>query len=116
MMWPGVVSEDGLTPDAVLPVQFRDICSQGNAVSPERELMVAVLHEAVADVLRYRSVRGREQRKLYVEACEWLTSDDTTWPFSFASLCATLGLSPEGIRDGLSLTGEKARTDIRQAA
>jgi hypothetical protein len=116
MMWPGVVSEDGLIPEAVLPVQFRDICSQGSAVSPERELMVAVLHEAVADVQRYRSARGREQRKLYVEACQWLTSDDTTWPFSFASLCATLGLSPEGIREGLFLSGEKSGTDIPQAA
>ena len=115
MMWPGVVSEDGLAPETMLPVQFRDICSQGEAVSPERELMAAVLHEAVADVQRYRSARGREEQRLYLNACEWLTSDDTTWPFSFASLCATLGLSPEAIREGLLLAGEKTG-DIPQAA
>lgn len=115
-MWPGVVSEDGLVPETVLPVQFRGICSQGDAVSPERELMVAVLSEAVADVQRYRFARAREQQKLYSEACEWLGSDDTTWPFSFASLCATLGLSPEGIREALSVPCNKPRADIRQAA
>jgi hypothetical protein len=113
-MWPGVVSEDCLLPETVLPVQFRGICSQGESVSPERELMVAVLHEAVADVQRYRSARGREQRKLYLEACEWLTSDDTTWPFSFASLCATLGLSVEGIRERVLAAGD--RQDLPHAA
>jgi hypothetical protein len=100
----------------MLPVQFRGLCSQGESVSPERELMVAVLHEAVADVQRYRSARGREQQKLYLEACEWLLSDDTTWPFSFASLCATLGLSPEGIRDRLLTREERLGADISQAA
>ena len=115
MMWPGIVSEDGLVPETVLPVQFRAICSQGDAVSPERELMVAVLHEAVADVQRYRAARGREQQKLYLQACEWLMSDDASWPFSFASLCATLGLSPEGIRDRLLHPSERS-SDIRQAA
>ena len=114
MMWPGIVSEEGLAPETVLPIQFRDICSQGDSVSPERELMVAVVHEAVADVLRYRMARGREQQKLFLEACEWLSSDDTSWPFSFASLCATLGLSPDGIRDRLFLAEEKR--DLQQAA
>jgi hypothetical protein len=116
MMWPGVVSEDGLIPETVLPVQFRAICSQGDAVSPERELMVAVLHEAVADVQRYRAARAREQHKLYLEACEWLNSDDTSWPYSFASLCATLGLSAEGIRDRLLGVGERHREEIPRAA
>lgn len=115
MMWPGVVSEDGLVPESVLPVQFRAICSQGESVSPERELMVAVLHEAIADVQRYRSSRAREQQKLYLEACEWLCSDDTSWPFSFTSLCATLGISPEGIRDRLLDASERG-SEISQAA
>lgn len=115
MMWPGVVSEEGLVPETVLPVQFRAICSQGDSVSPERELMVAVLHEAIADVQRYRFAQAREQQKLYLEACEWLNSDDTSWPFSFASLCATLGISPEGIRDRLLDPSERS-SEIRQAA
>lgn len=115
MMWPGVVSEDGLVPDQMLPVQFRGLCSQGESVSPERELMVAVIQEAVADVQRYRSARSREQQKLYRDAREWLISDDTTWPFSFASLCATIGLSPEGIREGI-LPGQRECSHVRQAA
>lgn len=116
MMWPGVVSEDGLLPEMMLPVQFRGVCSQGQAVSPERELMVAVVNEAVADVQRYRSAHKPDQRKLYVEACRWLSSDDTSWPFSFASLCATLALSPEGIRDRLLLPEDRGRSHVRQAA
>jgi hypothetical protein len=115
MMWPGVVSEDGLVPETVLPVQFRAICSQGEAISPERELMVAVLQEAIADVQRYRFAKAREQQKLFSQACEWMSSDDMSWPFSFASLCATLGISAEGIRDRL-LGAERRREEIPQAA
>ena len=36
-----------------------------------------------------------------------MLSDDTSWPFSFVSICAVLGLEPEYLRRGLAIQ-EKA--------
>jgi hypothetical protein len=100
-MWPGVLSEDVLTPELMLPVQFQDIWSRMRASSPERELMLAMVSQAVADIQKHRYARRREGQRLYMEAYNWMSSTDTTWSFSFENLCRTLGLAPEALRDEL---------------
>jgi hypothetical protein len=99
-MWSGV-SDDILVPEAALPAQFHDIWHKTRAVTPERALALAVLWEAVLDLDKYRFAQRRRQQRLYWEAYEWVTSDDRSWPYSFANLCDTVGLTVEPVRKQL---------------
>jgi len=96
-MWSGV-SDDILVPEAALPAQFDDIWHKTRAITPERALALAVLWEAVLDLDKHRFAKRRRQQRLYWEAWEWVTSNDRSWPFSFANLCDLLGLSVEPAR------------------
>jgi hypothetical protein len=104
-MWSGV-SDDILVPEAALPAQFADIWHKTRAITPERALALAVLWEAVADLGKFRFAARRRQQRLYWEAYNWVTSDDRSWPFSFANLCDTLNLTVEPVRK--QLLGEMA--------
>ena len=99
-MWSGV-SDDILVPEAALPAQFHDIWHKSRAISPERALALAVLWEAVLDLDKYRFAKRRRQQRLYWEAYEWVTSDDRSWPYSFANLCDMVGLTVEPVRNQL---------------
>ena len=106
-MWSGV-SDDILIPEAALPAQFDDIWHKTRAITPERALALAVLWESILDLDKYRFATRRRQQRLYWEAYDWITSDDRSWPFSFANLCDQLGLSVEPVR--ARLLGERPRT------
>jgi hypothetical protein len=99
-MWSGV-SDDILVPEAALPAQFHDIWHKTRAITPERALALAVLWEAVLDLDKYRFATRRRQQRLYWEAYEWVTSDDRSWPYSFANLCDMVGLTVEPVRKQL---------------
>lgn len=63
--------------------------------------MLAVLENAVAALLKNVTavdVRGRQH---YDEASAWVAADDTTWLFSFASICHALDLNPACLRAAL---------------
>jgi hypothetical protein len=113
-MWPGVVYEETLDEELLLPVQFRDLWCGIRADGGETDLMVAVLSEAAADIRRYRFARRRDQQRLYVKAYDWIVSEDLSWPFSFLNLCHTLGLSPEALRE--TLLDVREPSAMRQAA
>lgn len=68
--------------------------------SPERRLAVAVLGEVVDDLRRGPGTSLGSQL-LYRDTREYVRSDETDWPFSFVSLCETLGLEPDRTREGL---------------
>jgi len=63
--------------------------------------MRAVFEDALACVQRQFVTEERRVQRLAREAEEWFFSDDSYWLFSFVSICATLGLEPEPIRQGL---------------
>ena len=91
---------DLFTEEAMVPCQFYPQPYD----SPERTLMRAVLEQALDDLtdprlLQYPSARGRA--RLRCQAATWFASDDTTWPFSFANICQTLGLDAGAIRRAL---------------
>ena len=99
-MWSGV-SDDILVPEAALPAQFHDIWHKSRAITPERALALAVVWEAVLDLDKHRFAKRRRQQRLYWEAYEWITSDDRSWPYSFANLCDMVGLTVEPVRKQL---------------
>ena len=61
---------------------------------PEKDLMVAVLADAVCDYRRYAG----SNHQLYKEASDWLFAEDDQQLFSFRSICETLELNPAAIR------------------
>jgi len=100
-MWSGVLPEELLIPEPALPVQFKEIWYRSRAISAERALILAVLWQAADDLQKHRFARRRQQQRLYMEAYEWVASNDRQWPYSFVNLCELLQLSPEALREGL---------------
>jgi hypothetical protein len=70
-------------------------------LSPERELMVAVLEEALADYQRCRKARDKKARKRFADAQSWILNTDSEWIFSFINCCEVLGIEPDYLRQGL---------------
>ena len=86
---------------SVLPEQFYDPSTSLASRRPEAELMRAVLEDALLCFQKGLAHPGRRVQRLAREAEEWLFSDDDSWPFSFVSICAVLGLEPAYLRQGL---------------
>ncbi len=105
--------EEHLPPCILHPVQYRDLWS-GTGTSPERELAAAVLDRAATDLRLYRHALKKRHQRLYVEAYQWVASDDMSWAFSFLSVCHALGVSPEAMRD--RLFDVSAPRETREAA
>lgn len=83
---------EGYDGEAVLPVQFCRPAGPGS-LQPEKRLMLAVLEDAVLLHLRDPAVAPG--------TAEWFASDDTSWPFSFANLCDSLGFDRDAVRTAL---------------
>lgn len=105
-MWSGVLREDSLVPEHVLPVQFNDVLRRKRAVSPEVALVISVLERSILDLREYRYARRRREQRLYMNAYAWVASEDRRWPFSFCNLCDSLNLNPVAVR--AQLLGESA--------
>jgi len=87
-------------PDILLSEQYDRIYCKG-LLSPEEELMLAVLEEAVSDVQRYRGARDRKDKTRFDEAEAWILANDREWIFSFENICEVLGFDPDYLRQGL---------------
>jgi hypothetical protein len=70
-------------------------------LSPERELMVAILEEAVADYQRCWKARDKKGMERFAEAQAWILESDSEWIFSFINCCEALGIEPGYLRQGL---------------
>jgi hypothetical protein len=91
--------------DAILPEQFlHDGASRCRTA--EHRLMLAVLWDA-AYVYGTRKGRRRGARLLR-EVEEWLRSSDTSYIFSFESICDTLGLNADYFRTRLLRSASSA--------
>lgn len=68
-------------------------------VEPERQLMVAVLEDAVRCVRAYGDATDRHGRELFLSDMRWMLSDDRSSFFSFENICETLGLDAGHVRE-----------------
>jgi hypothetical protein len=94
-------SDSGPITVVLRPVQFYDIWNRSRSVTGERLLALAMIEQASDDLRHYRDGRGRRARRLYREAFDWVASGSREWPYSFASLCDALDLSPSLLRKQL---------------
>jgi hypothetical protein len=69
--------------------------------TPEKGLAVGVLKQAAYDLRRYRTATKTADRELYLDAHNWVTAYDSSWPYSFMNVCNLLDLCPEMVRADL---------------
>jgi hypothetical protein len=85
------VPEDALeqlaSPEIVLPEQL-----QGHGGKQgEKQLMLAVLAQAVGTFERHAHATSSRGQRLFREVEEWIESRDASWIYSFEGICHTLG-------------------------
>jgi hypothetical protein len=89
------------TPDTLLPSQYFDRLRSRTDCDGERRLMLAILEDAVDVYRKQAGATDRKRRQLFLDAEAWIEDTDTTWIFSFESICNALGLEAEYLRGGL---------------
>jgi hypothetical protein len=89
-------------PDVLTPGQYYDgIRADKGCARPIKRLMRAVLEDAVRCYLTYANSRSRAQCRLFVEAEGWLMDRKADGAFAFETICETLGIDPNCLREGL---------------
>jgi hypothetical protein len=66
--------------------------------SPERDLMLAILEEALNDYQRCWKARDEKGRKRFADAQSWILNMDSEWIFSFINCCEVVGIEPDYLR------------------
>lgn len=69
-------------------------------IQPEHHLMLAVLEDALAIIVRGPAVAA--SLKLFAETRDWAASDDISWPFSFLNVCENLDVDATRLRTRLA--------------
>lgn len=94
--------DDIFIPHVILPSQFYNREHNRDISMPVRRLMLAVLTDAL-DCLRGRAInaRGSARRQEARRAAEWVEQDSDRYLFSFTSVCETLGIDPDALRETL---------------
>jgi hypothetical protein len=73
----------------------------GDGLSSEQRLMLAVLVDAI-NILKGRiPVGGWTKRQAFAEAAHWVAIRGTHYPFTFDSVCAALNLPEDTMREYL---------------
>jgi hypothetical protein len=78
-------------------------------LSPERELMAAVLEEALADYQRCWKARDKKAMERLADAQTWILDSNSEWIFSFVNCCEALGIEPGYLRQRLLGSKHKKR-------
>jgi hypothetical protein len=90
--------------DIVLPSQY---FQRRRGQTPEERLIIAVLHEALDCVEKHRFATDADGRRLFHEAQQWFTANETAWPtYSFECICELLDLDANAVRQRLRLVRE----------
>jgi len=87
-------------PDFVLPSQYVE---PRRKPAPEKWLMIAVLHDALDCLEKYRSATDSHDRRLFREAKQWFLAHQIGWPYSFERICGVLDLDSNVVRRRLGV-------------
>jgi hypothetical protein len=90
-----------LAPESILPAQLGDRPFGGARIQPEKRLQSAVLADAVLTFQKWAGVERPRARRPFAEVETWFASDDADGPFTFITICDSLGFDPAYIRRGL---------------
>jgi len=101
MEWENGVMGSILVPDVITPEQFYDSRHDDSAIAPVKRLMMAVLEDALRCFQNNSNAKSGPRKRLFNDAEQWLCADASDGPFSFDTICETLGIEPGFLRGGL---------------
>ncbi|GBD27486.1 hypothetical protein HRbin30_02835 [bacterium HR30] len=90
-----------VSPEVLLPTQFYQRMRQQRVLEGERRLMLAILEDAVACFQKYAGATRPRSRRLFQEAEDWFFDTDSSWVFSFESICSVLNIDAQYFRRNL---------------
>jgi len=93
--------EAEVAPDSLLPEQLGARSFGSARIQPEKRLQVAVLADAVLTFRRWLGVEHPRPGRLFAEVDGWFASEDADGPFTFITICDSLGFDPAYIRRGI---------------
>jgi hypothetical protein len=92
----------------LLPGQYYDMVRGPRRGDGPRDLMLAVLEDAIRTYLGNMAGRTTRQRRLFDEVKVWIDMRGDRAPFSFETICETFDIEPDNLRRRLSsLPAEK---------
>lgn len=94
-------------PDTVLSDQYFENIRRKTLFEPEKRLMLAILEDGIGCYLENLDASSAKKKRVFEEAVAWITETDGDWVFSFDSVCDSLGLNTEYVRQGLLRWKEK---------
>jgi hypothetical protein len=101
-----------LNDDPVLRFEYYAMRTH-NVLDGERALMFAVLVDALDTWVKTRNAKGHRKRAEFNEVEGWIRSRRTGSPFTFESICDSLGFNPDAIRFSLNSPRFSERNTIR---
>ncbi|HKV53088.1 MAG TPA: hypothetical protein VJN94_00470 [Candidatus Binataceae bacterium] len=121
MEWENGVLGSIFVPDIITPEQFYDSRRDDSAIAPVKRLMMAVLEDALRCFQNNADAISGPRKRLFADAEQWLCGEAGDGPFSFDTVCETLGIEPRFLRAGLKewrnqqLAGNSARRLARRS-
>ncbi len=85
----------------ILPTQYNDTRRKNLISEGERRLLFAVLEDAIRCYLRDGGETAFDNSPAFLEAAEWLSSDEESGPFAFVSVCEALSINAGRLRSGI---------------
>ena len=101
MEWENGVLGSIFVPDVITPEQYYDSRRDDSAMAPVKRLMMAVLEDALRCFQNNGDAKSGPRKRLFVDAEQWLCGEVGDGPFSFETVCETLGIEPGFLRNGL---------------
>lgn len=100
----------------ILPQQYYDMVAGRRRGNGARDLILAVLEDAIRTYVTTIAGRTSRQRRLFEETKAWIDTRNDPAPFSFETICETFDLEPEGLRRRLGHLSPEKFTRRRWAA
>jgi hypothetical protein len=80
--------------DSVIHHTYFNVYRQSKSGGPERNLMLAVLVDAVQTFQKFSFPMSAREKELFRETKEWFWREDSEGLFSFINICEVFGLDP----------------------
>ena len=91
-----------VAPELLTPGQYHDgVHREDHETRAVKRLMLAVLSDAVRCFQAYTDARNPAGRLRFAEAQAWSLDRKAEGPFAFVTICESLGIEPNCMRDGI---------------
>ena len=102
-------------PDRVAPCEYVDSFRRKALWLPEKELMFAILEDAVGCFQNYLFAQDKKGKQLFLDAETWINGEVSKSVLSFDNVCEELDLDPEFLRSGLRRWKQKKLAAVTAA-